>query len=395
MGQLKRAAKGRIHRKPAVAGDLVRPELSIIGVDLAKSVFQVPGVNHKGDVAIQKKLPRMDVLSWFAGQERCLVGMEACATSHYWARQIAELGHEVRLIHPSYVKPYVKRQKNDQVDAAAICEALSRPTIRFAWIKTRDQQAVQVMHRSRDLLMKQKIKLSNALRGHLAEFGYVFAQRECGLRAMSAALSQTGNEEIPVLAQRVLLALIKQLNSVSDAITTLDKELLAWHRSQADSQRLATIPGIGVLTATAIIGAIGDGRQFRSGRDFAAWVGLVPRQHSSGGKDRLGRISKRGNSYLRRLLVVGATMHLVGNRSKKAPGGAWFEDLRQRKPARLATVALANKLARIAWAVLTRGGTYRAEPVQATDKEPCREGEALTEGKIPERVPPAGRYRRL
>jgi transposase len=369
-------------------------KVSIVGMDLGKNVFQVHGVDETGRIAVQRKLPRADVLSWLASHQQCLVGMEAGAAAHYGAREIAELGHEVRLMHPSYVKPYVKRQKNDRVDAAAICEAVGQPTMRFASIKTKDQQAVQVLHRSRELLTQQKIQLSNALHAHLAEFGYVFARRGRCLRGMSAALSQAGNEEIPLLARRVLRVLMKQFKGVSDAIARLDKRLLAWHRAQSDSQRLATIPGIGVLTATAIIGAIGDGRQFRSGRDFSAWIGLVPRQHSSGGKDRLGRISKRGNAYLRRLLVIGATMQLVGNRWEKAPGGAWFGDLRRRKPARLATVALANKLARIAWAVLTRGGTYRTELVRAPDEEACHRGEPLAEGKVSgmpeETVPPAG-----
>lgn len=289
------------------------------------------------------------------------------------------------MIHPSYVKPYVRRHKNDRVDAAAICEAVGRPSMRFAAVKTIDQQAVQVMHRTRELLMQQRVRLGNALRAHLAEFGRVFPRRASGLQALSEALSAAKAGETPSAAQPALRLLLKQWQGVTEAVTALDRQLLAWHRTRPDSQRLATIPGIGTLTATAIVGAIGDGRQFRSGRDFAAWVGLVPRQNSSGGKDRLGRISKKAMPICAGLLVLGATMQLSGGRGKNAPGGAWFENLLRRKPARLATVALANKLARIASAVLTCGESYRATGPEVGS---CRRRRRLPEGQA---VPKDGR----
>jgi transposase len=347
--------KGRFNGS---GGRMQKP--SIIGVDLAKMVFQVHATDVSGEVAVKRQLPRSELLSWFAAQEGCLVGMEACGTAHYWARQIAKLGHDVRLLPPSYVKPYVRRQKNDRADAAAICEAVGRPSMRFASIKTPDQQAVQVLHRSRRMLVRQKIQLGNALRGHLAEFGIAFPPRAAGLRKAMAELPHIADSEMPEAAKHALICLVTQLESTAKGIKALDRQLLSWHRAQDTSRNLATIPGIGVMTATAIAGVIGDGRGFRSGRDFAAWLGLVPRQNSSGGKERLGRISKRGDGYLRHLLVVTATLQFTGKRRETAPGGAWYEQLRRRKHARVAAVAMANKLARIAWAVVTKGESYRA-----------------------------------
>jgi transposase len=285
--------------------------------------------------------------------------MEACATSHYWGRELKKLGHEVRLIPPAYVKPYVKRQKNDRADAAAICEAVTRPAMRFVAIKDKDQQAVQVLHRTRELLIRQRVQLGNALRAHMAEFGWVFPLAMVGLAQAISAVRETSDTDLPVFVRQVLLGLVDQIDTVQKQIKSLDQQMIAWHRNHAESQRLATIPGIGVVTASAIVAAIGDGKQFRSGREFAASVGLVPRQNSSGGKDRLGRISKQGNSYLRQLLVLCATTQLRGKCPEKAAGGEWFGQLLERKSARVASVALANKLARVAWAVLTKGENYR------------------------------------
>jgi len=334
-------------------------QITTIGLDLAKSVFQVHGVDDAGQVTVRRKLRRAEVLKFFRTLPPCLIGMEACATAHHWAREISALGHQVRLMPPSYVKAYVRRQKNDAADAEAICEAVTRPTMRFVPIKSAERQGVLVLHRTRELLVRQRTMLINAIRGHCAEFGIIAAQ---GARRASELIDEVREADasaLPDLARSGLLRLADQLDGLAAEIQGLERRLLAWHRQDQASQRLATIPGVGIITATALSATIADPSAFRSGREFAAFLGLVPRQNSSGGKDRLGRISKKGDGYLRKLLVVGATSVIRRARTGAMAAGPWIRTLLERRPARVVTVAMANKTARIAWAVLKRGEVYR------------------------------------
>lgn len=342
---------------------------SIIGLDIAKSVFQVHRQDASGVVIERRRLRRSALLGYFAQLPRSCVGLEACASAHHWARSISALGHEVRLIAPSYVKPYVQRQKNDAADAAAIAEALTRPHMRFVPVKSVAQQGALMLHRVRDLLIKQRTMSVNALRAHLAELGLVSAKGRDGAASL-VALVETGSGDakqepcLDALARSAMLGLVVQLRALQDEITALDRRILVWHRENEVSQRLASIPGIGVLGATALAATLGDGSAFQSSRQLAAWLGLVPKQNSSGGKDRLGRITKQGDPYLRRLLVIGATSTLI--RASLGTGKPclypWAAALLQRKPYRLVSVALANKMARIVWAVLRNGQPYRPAP---------------------------------
>ena len=339
-------------------------QVSTTGFDLAKNVFQVHGVDAAGQAIVRKRLRRAEVLPFFARIAPCLVGMEACATSHYWARELAKFGHTVKLMPPAYVKPYVKRGKNDATDAEAICEAVTRPNMRFVPVKSADQQAVLMLHRTRALLIRQQTKLANAFRAHLAEFGIVVAQ---GIRHVRELIERVFGEEaidLPALARTALRPLVAQLTELRLQIKTIEKELLAWHRTSQESRRLETIPGVGFITATAIAATVTDPSHFRSSREFSAWLGLTPRQNSSGGKDRLGRVSKMGNGYLRSLIVVGATAMIRYAREKTAVSARWINTLLEKKPARLVSVAVANKTARIAWALLVRKEEYRV-PVAA------------------------------
>lgn len=333
-------------------------DIVTIGLDLAKNVFQVHAVDVEGQILVQRRLRRGELLKFFEKIPPCLVGMEACATAHHWAREISALGHTVKLMPPAYVKPYVKRGKTDAADAEAICEAVTRPTMRFVAVKTVDQQGALMLHKTRDLLVRQRTMLINGLRAHLAEFGIVAAKGPGGVRAATAALNES-RDRLPEPAWAALHAIADQLRRLDHEIQGLERRIIAWHRSNDVSQRLATIPGIGPITASAIAAAVSHGAQFRSGRQFAAWLGLTPRAHSSGGRDRRTGISKQGDGYLRRLLVVGATAALRHAR-KKGGSRSWAADLLERKPAKLAAVAMANKTARIAWAVMTRGTRYAA-----------------------------------
>ena len=337
--------------------------ITTIGLDLAKNVFQVHGVDETGTAVVVKRLRRSQVSGFFASLPPCLIGMEACATAHYWARELTELGHTVRLMPPQYVKAYVKRNKNDAADAAAICEAVRRPSMRFVPVKTVDQQSALLMHRARDLLIRQRTMLVNALRGHMAEFGLVEAQGLHKVVGLIAIVLDERDERIPILARQALKMITDQISELQTRISELERQVLAWHKDNPVSQRLATIPGIGPIIATAIAATVADAGVFRSGREFAAWLGLVPRQNSTGGKARLGGISKRGDSYLRRLLVNSA--HTVLLCSKAAKADPWVVSLRGRKPRLVVAVALANKTARTAWAVMSRQETYRRVAVAA------------------------------
>ena len=334
-------------------------QISTIGIDIAKSVFQVHGIDEKGEVVVRRQLRRRQVLSFFARLPACLVGMEACATSHHWGRELEKLGHEVRLMPPHYVKPYVKRNKNDAADAEAICEAVQRPTMRFVPIKTPEQQSVLMVHRTRHLFVRQRTMLINAMRAHLAEFGIVAGVGRNGVEKLLELISKGEDERLPSAARECLMALAAQLELVKRQILEADRRVLAWHRSSKTSKRLEAIPGVGPLVATALVASVPDPTVFRSGRDLSAWIGLVPKQNSTGGKERLGSISKAGNRYLRQLLVVGALSVIRRAKQLGYTRHPWLVRLMARRSTKVAAIALANKIARIAWAMMARNESYR------------------------------------
>ena len=339
-------------------------QVSTIGLDIAKNVFQAHGIDAAGRTVITRQLRRGQVMGYFDNLPPCLIGMEACATAHHWARELTKMGHTVQLMPASYVKAYVKRSKNDAADAAAICEAVTRPSMRFVPMKTIDQQAALMLHRTRDLLIRQRTQLTNALRAHFAELGMVAARGTDGVKGLVAIVTDTANAtQLPGPMKQAMQALVSQLAALEAQIGQLERSIHAQHCASDQSRRLETIPGIGVIGATAIAATVTDPSAFKSGREFAAWIGLVPRQNSTGGKERLGGISKQGDRYLRRLLVIGATAVIRQARTHpdKHP---WVMKLLAKKPAKVVAIALANKMARIAWAVLDKGETYRA-PVLA------------------------------
>jgi transposase len=339
-------------------------QITTIGLDIAKNVFQVHGIDGSEKVFVRKQLRRSRVLAFFKALPPCLVGMEACATAHYWARELTKLGHQVRLMPAKDVKAYVKRNKNDAADAEAICEAVRRPTMRFVQVKSAEQQGLLMQHRTRDLLMRQRTQVINALRAHMAELGIVAAQGREGIKELLTIIASEEDARLPVDAHASLVVLAAGLQAVQTMIGSIEKRIIVQHRSNEASKRLESIPGIGVLGATAIAATVPDPKAFRSGRDLAAWIGLVPRQDSTGGKQKLGPISKQGDQYLRRILVVGA--HAVLRRARQQPEKyPWLTQLLARKPFKVVAVALANKMARIAWALLAKGGTYRAPALAA------------------------------
>jgi transposase len=308
-------------------------QITTIGLDIAKNVFQVHGIDAAENVVVRKQLRRSQVIQFFQDLPPCLVGLEACATSHYWARELSKLGHEVRLMPAKDVKAYIKRNKNDAADAEAICEAVRRPTMRFVQVKSAEQQAQLMQHRARDLLMRQRTQLINAMRSHLAELGIIAPQGREGVKELLAIVSNDNNQHLPNDACASLVVLAAQLQALQTMIGAIEKRIVKQHRASKESKRIQTVPGIGEIGASAIAATVTNPRIFRSGRDFAAWIGLVPRQMSTGGKPKLGPISKQGDRYLRRLLVVGAISVL--RRAKLDPGKfPWITQMLARRPSR-------------------------------------------------------------
>lgn len=339
-------------------------KISVIGLDLAKNVFQVHGIGYDGDVVVRKQLTRAQLRRFFAKLAPCLIGLEACGGSHYWSRELTRLGHTVRMMAPVFVKAYLKSNKNDRNDAEAICEAVQRPSMRFVQPKTPEQQAVLHLHHGRRLLVRQRIALSNHMRGVLSEYGVVLPQGAKAISQRLPELLEDADSALPMLARHLLAELKEEHDQLIERIERIEALIKAWHANNSVSQRLVSIPGIGVLTATALAATVGEGQDFRNGRQLAAYLGLVPRQISSGGKERLLGISKRGDSYLRGLLIHGARAviyHIQRRLKARQPGGnPWVEQLLLRCHPNEVAVALANKMARIAWVLMARNETWRA-----------------------------------
>jgi len=336
--------------------------VTTIGLDIAKSVFQVHAVDAAGKVIIRRQLKRRYVLTFFEKLPPCLIGIEACASSHHWSRELQALGHTVRLMPPAYVKPYVKRQKNDATDAEAICEAVTRANMRFVEIKTADQQSGLVLHRTRHLCMRQQTSVINAIRAHLAEFGVVAPVGRNGVEELLNIVTNSNDKRLPEVARVCLVALGAQLRRLKEQVLEFDRMIMAWHRSNKMSIRLDQCPGVGPVLATALVATVADPKIFRSGRNFSAWIGLVPKQHSSGGKDRLGSISKQGDRYLRSLFTAGALAVIRYAKIHGTKHRPWLTALLARRPTKVAAIALANKIARMVWAMMAKGERYK-EPV--------------------------------
>jgi len=333
--------------------------ITTVGLDIAKSVFQVHGVDAQGKVIVRRQLKRRYVLAFFQKLPPCLIGIEACASSHYWSRELQALGHTVRLMPPAYVKPYLKRQKNDSADAEAICEAVTRTNMRFVPTKTVEQQSCLMLHRTRHLFIRQQTAVINAIRAHFAEFGIVAPVGRTGVEELLKIASDGNDKRLPDVARVCIAALGAQLQMLKARILEFDRLIMAWHRSNQVSKRLDEVPGVGPALATALVASVADPKAFRSGRDFSAWIGLVPKQHSSGGRERLGGISKQGDRYLRSLFVAGALAVIRYAKKRGSKNRPWLAALLARKPTKVAAIALANKIARMAWAMMAKGERYK------------------------------------
>lgn len=337
--------------------------VTTIGLDLAKNVFQIHGIYEDGEVAFNRALRRAQVLTFFEGLDPCLIGIEACATSHYWARELIKLGHNVKLIPPVYVKPYVKRGKTDAADAEAICEAVTRPTMRFVEVKTPEQQAILSVHRTRDLIVRQRTQTINMLRAQLAEFGIVLPQGIYHALQFAKDCLSGEQSDLPEVAGDIVFELCDQLLFLHSKILRCSRQMTQIAKREKRVALLQTIPGVGPITASAIVATVGSGKQFNNGREFAAWLGLTPLNKSSGGKERLGHISKMGDQYIRRLLVLGMVSRIRSIKKEPEKFDPWFADILSRKPCKVAAIAMANKTARIMWAVLTHNEPYKVRTV--------------------------------
>ena len=338
-------------------------QVTTIGLDLAKNIFQVHGIDANGKIAFNRSLRRSQVLAFFKNRKPCLVGIEACGTSHYWAREISNLGHHVKLIPPAYVKPYVKRGKSDAVDAEAICEAVTRPTMRFVEIKTPEQQAILSVHRTRNLLVRQRTQLINMLRAQLGEFGIVIAQGVYHALHFAKECLNGEQPDIPSIASDVIFELCELLRQLHEKINCCTRQIRQIAKNESRVALLETIPGVGPVIASAIVATIGSGKQFKNGRQFSAWLGLTPLNKSSGGKERLGHISKMGDQYIRRLLFLGMTSRIRRIQAEPEKFDPWFAEVLSRKPRMLAAIAMANKTARMIWVILTRNEPYKIRTV--------------------------------